>query len=833
TLDWLTDGSDSGDNGDDDVYDGTLNLDGNRFMLIPNSDDFNIPAGGSMSVSVKARLDNVTTQALISNRVRNYAGNNNYDVSGWAMYTVPTTTSLSFNYPGSSWTACHHNRSGHVSTDEWHHFCWVYSATASEFYIDGVQVANPPATLSGSAIPSYADILVGANYVMADYQKFSIDNLNSYVTGNIDDVRIYRDALSAADVNADMKASSPLDGKNIIAAYDFAEIKGTDVTDISGNGHTGTLVGFPAVQRQYSINIVAPEEGTGTLEVFDGENRVLSGRKVTEGTLLTVVATPADTYMLKQITVNGEQIETENYRGSFAISAETTVAALFERDPDAPIEYCEPTGTPGNARYITTINISDSDNNSLDISGNGANGGFTDRTESVFVTKPGCEVKINVTEGAGEWMHEYFYIDYGRDGVFDVDPESAVANNDLVAFNCYSADGKETWKNSVGSTVSNNQKVVNGNIPAFTIPADLPAGDYRARLRVAWCDVNPCSTLADIGTEVGKACIDFTIRIESDELENERTVTVISADTRLGSVAITDPATEENSVKTSQKNVTVEASATDIAAFMNWTDANGEITATTPEFVYSGDSDATFIANFGHTVSLMPVQGGSATITANGNTLKNGTIVTSGTEVTVSATPGQGMMLDCIIINGAEVKVEAGETTYTFAIEENSSIEVIFDSIRYSFSVSASEGGQVEVWESVTGTSEPDGEKINDGDMITASTEAYVFITPAEDYKIASVTVTNGADETDATDETLDWVNANGQYIYPFYGATGNVKITVEFTEKNSINDIIAGFTDGPVEYFNLQGVKVNPENLVPGIYMIRQGSTTAKILMK
>ena len=833
TLDWLTDGNDPGDNGDDNVYDGTLNLDGNRYMMIPNSDDFNIPAGGTMSVSVKARLENVTTQAIISNRVRNYAGNNNNDVSGWAMYTVPNATSLSFNYPGSSWTARHHNRNGHISTDEWHHFCWVYSATSSAFYIDGVQVANPPATLSGSAIPSYADILVGANYVMADYQKFSIDNLNSYVTGNIDDVRIYRDALSAADVTADMNSSAPLDGKNVIAAYDFAEIKGTDVTDISGNGHTGTLVGFPAAQGQYTVNIVAPEEGTGTLEVFDGENRVLNGRKVTEGTKLTVVATPADNYLLKGITVNGEQIETENNRGSFAISAETTVEALFERDPDAPIEYCEPTGTPGSARYVTTINISDSDNNELDIAGNGANGGFTDRTASVFVTKPGCEVKVNVTEGAGEWMHEYFYIDYGRDGVFDVDPTIALANNDLVAFNSYSADGKVTYKNSLGATVSNNQKVVNGNIPAFTIPADLPAGDYRARFRVAWCDVDPCSTLADIGNEVGKACIDFTIRIEADELETERTITVVSADARLGSVAITNPETEGNSVKTSQKNVTVEATATDIAAFMNWTDANDEIVATTPVFVYNGDSDATLTANFGHTVTLMPAQGGSATITAEGNTLKNGTIVAPGTKVTVTATPGQGMMLDCILINGAEVEMEAGSMTYTFAIEENSSIEVVFDSIRYSFSVSASEGGQVEVWESVTGSSDPAGEMINNGDMITASTEAYVFITPAEDYKIASVTVINGDDETDATDETLDWVNAKGQYIYPFYGATGNVKITVEFTAKNSINDIFAGFTDGPVEYFNLQGIKVKPENLVPGVYMIRQGSRTAKILVK
>ena len=39
TLDWLTDGADKPSQ--DPVYDGTLNLDGKRYMMIPNSEDFN------------------------------------------------------------------------------------------------------------------------------------------------------------------------------------------------------------------------------------------------------------------------------------------------------------------------------------------------------------------------------------------------------------------------------------------------------------------------------------------------------------------------------------------------------------------------------------------------------------------------------------------------------------------------------------------------------------------------------------------------------------------------------------------------------------------------
>lgn len=38
---------------------------------------------------------------------------------------------------------------------------------------------------------------------------------------------------------------------------------------------------------------------------------------------------------------------------------------------------------------------------------------------------------------------------------------------------------------------------------------------------------------------------------------------------------------------------------------------------------------------------------------------------------------------------------------------------------------------------------------------------------------------------------------------------------------------------DAPVEYFNLQGMSVNADNLTPGIYIKRQGTETSKIVIK
>lgn len=38
---------------------------------------------------------------------------------------------------------------------------------------------------------------------------------------------------------------------------------------------------------------------------------------------------------------------------------------------------------------------------------------------------------------------------------------------------------------------------------------------------------------------------------------------------------------------------------------------------------------------------------------------------------------------------------------------------------------------------------------------------------------------------------------------------------------------------DAPAQYFNLQGMAVNADNLLPGVYVIRQGSKTSKVLVR
>lgn len=51
--------------------------------------------------------------------------------------------------------------------------------------------------------------------------------------------------------------------------------------------------------------------------------------------------------------------------------------------------------------------------------------------------------------------------------------------------------------------------------------------------------------------------------------------------------------------------------------------------------------------------------------------------------------------------------------------------------------------------------------------------------------------------------------------------------------KSKGIDEIGIDEANGPVEYYNLQGVRVASENLVPGFYIVRQGSKTAKVFIR
>ncbi len=124
-----------------------------------------------------------------------------------------------------------------------------------------------------------------------------------------------------------------------------------------------------------------------------------------------------------------------------------------------------------------------------------------------------------------------------------------------------------------------------------------------------------------------------------------------------------------------------------------------------------------------------------------------------------------------------------------------------------------------------------------------------VTILPANGKKIAKVTfviaqnvtfkptfITDGGSYSSTSKE---WVagSADGSDRVAFTVSERSdiSKILVELTGSTvGIDDITADeTTTAPAEYYNLQGMRVNGDRLTPGIYIMRQGSKTSKILVR
>lgn len=61
----------------------------------------------------------------------------------------------------------------------------------------------------------------------------------------------------------------------------------------------------------------------------------------------------------------------------------------------------------------------------------------------------------------------------------------------------------------------------------------------------------------------------------------------------------------------------------------------------------------------------------------------------------------------------------------------------------------------------------------------------------------------------------------------------GSTFLVTQVDQTQGIENILIDENNGPVEYFNLQGIKVPAENLAPGIYIVRCGNKTTKVYIK
>lgn len=120
-------------------------------------------------------------------------------------------------------------------------------------------------------------------------------------------------------------------------------------------------------------------------------------------------------------------------------------------------------------------------------------------------------------------------------------------------------------------------------------------------------------------------------------------------------------------------------------------------------------------------------------------------------------------------------------------------VKVVFTGSGVNKAVSASTGSYANgVWT----PEEAVAQDANSNDIVTA-----VTLTPGASMNINNINVFY-AEDANATTSAIDSI-------------------------------VVDGDENAPVEYFNIQGVRVNADQLVPGLYIVRQGSKTSKIIVK
>lgn len=326
-------------------------------------------------------------------------------------------------------------------------------------------------------------------------------------------------------------------------------------------------------------------------------------------------------------------------------------------------------------------------------------------------------------------------------------------------------------------------------------------------------------------------------------IPQEHTVSVKSADENYGTVAITSPATEGNTITTTESSVTVTATPNEGVSFINWTDAEGNAISTDATYTYVGTEDIELTANFGLSLTYSFPENGYMTVTVNGSTVSSGTILTPGTTIDVKLTPASNYELESFTINGNDI-VPNEDGTYSFTLTEATVINATFAIPSYTLTIITKGNGHVEVYPGYDEENDmlPTGDMINSGAKLPVYSAdnpdnlnlLFLVFIPGNDDSLETAEVIIGNDLFQIElEDNSEFPNGAKYAFIPLEEINGDLTISASFSgEDQGLEEIGIDINNGPVEYYNLQGIRISSDNLTPGFYIIRQGSKAAKVLI-
>jgi CshA-type fibril repeat protein len=382
-----------------------LALDGvNDYMSVVNHADFNLAAGQSLTVTCRVKTGDFAKR-IMSKRPGGsgigYEFINNSSTGG--QFGVNLNTSAGSAGPPFGTT--------NIANNVWHHLAMVIdvASTSCKIYVDGVLQQNKitPNINATSTVSNTGNLFFG-----------TLNNFASFMNAQMDDIRFWNKAMTAAEVLSDKTAIVIGNEANLLAAWDFENVSGTTVPDISGHNHPGTLNGGATVIAQTntmqinSVSLVQTELPTG---MGDTDQRIVAVKVSANGSLA-----PLSVSALK-----------------FTMAGTTNIAD------------------------VTNIKIYSSGTTSV----------FNLATATLFGSIAPATGNLTVTGSKALVSGDnYFWITY--------DVAAGATEGNLLDATCESIVANAVTYNSAANTVAGNRVVLLANTLLFT-PGDAGSNNYR------------------------------------------------------------------------------------------------------------------------------------------------------------------------------------------------------------------------------------------------------------------------------------------------------------------------------------------------------------------
>lgn len=221
---------------------------------------------------------------------------------------------------------------------------------------------------------------------------------------------------------------------------------------------------------------------------------------------------------------------------TFILTAAITPATMLAQSA-YPVNFDENEAATNTKRYTNAILLSSSyGTQTVEVNQKKEKRMYIKRLDDCLRAKIGETVSVGFN-WKGTWMCGYAYIDFGKDGNYDVDYDDNGVNamKDLMTYSMYKN------KDSKGATVSGEPSI---NPPSFTIPSDVKPGIYRMRYKVDWDCVDPGGNMLS-GNDIkknGGVIVDTRINVHGETAH----VTVKGADEKKGTLSLADYSAELN-----------------------------------------------------------------------------------------------------------------------------------------------------------------------------------------------------------------------------------------------------------------------------------------------